>query len=63
MIVIELTEEEAELLPLLYKVPISNATLETAPQLMRYKLLVDGLIQKVSEAEHKQARPGANQGG
>lgn len=48
-VTIELTKEEAQLLPLLYKVPI-NATLEGAPQMMRHKLLVDGLLSKVQKA-------------
>ena len=48
-VTIELTKEEAALLPLLYKVPIST-TIEAAPQAMRYKLLVDGLVAKVRAA-------------
>jgi hypothetical protein len=46
---IELTKEEAALLPLLYKVPLST-TVEAAPQVMKYKLLVDGLVKKAKEA-------------
>lgn len=46
---VEITKEEAALLPLLYKVPMS-ATLESAPQMMKHKLIVDGLIEKVKKA-------------
>jgi len=45
----EITEEEAALLPLLYKVPVST-TLEAAAQAMRVKLLVDGLVAKAKAA-------------
>lgn len=53
---IELTKDEAALLPLLYKVPVST-TIEAAPQAMRYKLLVDGLVKKVSEAFQAKSPP------
>jgi hypothetical protein len=48
-VTIELTKEEAQLLPLLYKVPM-NMTLESAAQVMKYRLLVDGLMEKVNKA-------------
>lgn len=54
--VIELTKEEAALLPLLYKVPMST-TLEAAPQFMKYRLLVDGLVQKANAAFGESAPP------
>jgi hypothetical protein len=47
---IELTKEEAQLLPLLYKVRIQDMTVEAAPQAMRFKLLVDGLVKKAQGA-------------
>ena len=46
---VTLTKEEAALLPLLYKVHMET-TLEAAPKVMRYKLIVDGLVKKVREA-------------
>lgn len=48
-VTIEITKEEAALLPLLYKVPL-NTSLEAAQQVMRYKTLVDGLIAKTRQA-------------
>jgi hypothetical protein len=49
MAIIDITKEEATLLPLLYKVPLST-NLEAAAQVMRNKLLLDGLIEKVNAA-------------
>jgi hypothetical protein len=46
---IEITKEEAALLPLLYKVPL-NTTMGAASQVMKYKALVDGLVMKVKQA-------------
>lgn len=51
-VTIELTKEEADLLPLLYKVPMS-VTLEAAPQVMKYRLTVDALVKKVQAAFEK----------
>jgi hypothetical protein len=48
-VTIEITKEEAALLPLLYKVPLST-NLEAAVNVMKTKLLVDGLIEKANKA-------------
>lgn len=52
-VAIELTKEEADLLPLLYKVPMKNVTLENAPELIKYRITVDGLMKKVQAAFEK----------
>ena len=48
-VTIELTKEEAALLPLLLKVPV-NATLESAGKMMQTALIVKGLLDKVEKA-------------
>ena len=48
-VTIEITKEEAALLPLLYKVPL-NTNLEAAAQVMKNRILLDGLIEKVKAA-------------
>jgi hypothetical protein len=50
---IEITKEEAALLPLLYKVPL-DLKIEAAPQAMRLKLQIDALVQKVQKAFEKE---------
>lgn len=58
---IEITEDEAKLLPLLYKVPL-NTTLEAAAQVVRYRTLADGLVRKVQRAFAAEAKPDEAQG-
>jgi hypothetical protein len=48
-VIIEITKDEAALLPLLYKVPV-NVTLEAAAQVMKYRMTVDELLKKVQAA-------------
>jgi hypothetical protein len=50
---IEITKEEAALLPLLYKVPM-QVTPEAAPRAMKLKLQIDGLVEKAQKAFEKE---------
>ena len=57
-VTIELTKEEAQLLPLLYKVRLHpNTTLEAAPEIVKTYKIVDGLIEKVNKAFNPPAPP------
>ena len=46
---IEITKDEAELIPLLYKVTITT-NLESAGQVMKNRLMLDALLDKVRKA-------------
>jgi hypothetical protein len=48
-VTIELTKEEAQLLTMLYRVPV-NTNLEAATQVMKQRLILDGLMEKVNKA-------------
>jgi hypothetical protein len=55
-VTIELTAEEAQLIPLLRKLPIANVTLESVQDLLKLRLQVDGLIEKVQKAFEDEQR-------